>query len=62
VGTGTIELDRVYRDLVQSAAGSEIEAPKTTVYDEYFQPWLAAAALGLLAERVMFRRMQKGAR
>lgn len=62
VGTGTIELDRVYRDLVQRAAGAEIEAPTTMVYDEYFQPWLAAAALGLLAECAFMRRVNGGFR
>lgn len=55
VGTGTIELDRVYHDLVQNAPGTEIRAHKTVVYEEYFQPWLILAAIGLLAEFVVAR-------
>lgn len=55
VGTGTIEFDRVYRDLVQAAEGTEIEALRTVVYDEYFQPWLIAAAAGLLVELILSR-------
>ncbi len=60
VGTGTIELDRVYRDLVQGASGTEIEAPRAVVYEEYFQAWLAIAAAALAAECVAVRWARGG--
>lgn len=47
IGTGTIELDRVYHDLVGSAEGSRITTKAVVVHDEYFQ-WFLGAALVLL--------------
>lgn len=58
VGTGTIDLERVYGDLVRNAPGAEIEASKTQVFDEYFQGWLAFAAVALLAEFALSRVWQ----
>lgn len=46
VGTGTIELDRVYADLAANLPKAEIVVDKTTTYEELFQsPLLLAFAL-----------------
>ncbi|MBX3316918.1 MAG: VWA domain-containing protein [Phycisphaeraceae bacterium] len=50
VGTGDLQLDRVYRDLSQSTRNEEIIADKTTTYEELFQIPLIAAFLLLLLE------------
>jgi Ca-activated chloride channel family protein len=47
LGTGTIELDRVYRDLIGSAEKSETTAKSVVIHDEYFQ-WFLGAALAFL--------------
>ncbi len=47
IGTGTIELDRVYRDLIGAAEKSETTAKSVVIHDEYFQ-WFLAAALAFL--------------
>ena len=54
VGTGTIELDRVYADLAASLPKAEIRVDTTTTYEELFQlPLLLAFAL--LTLEVLFR-------
>ncbi|MCC6283879.1 MAG: VWA domain-containing protein [Phycisphaerales bacterium] len=47
VGTGTIDLPQVYKDLIGAAAGSEIRAGAVVEYREMFQ-WFVGAAVVLL--------------
>lgn len=47
VGTGTIELDRVYADLVAASEKSEVKAAASIEYAERF-PWFLAIALAML--------------
>jgi Ca-activated chloride channel homolog len=47
VGTGNIDLEQVYRDLIASAAKSDLGTKKTVQYEEKFQLFLGAA-VGLL--------------
>lgn len=53
VGTGTIELDRVYQDLVKSAAGNVVEQQTIVEYDEGFQLFLLAGIILLLLEGLL---------
>jgi Ca-activated chloride channel family protein len=50
VGTGNIELDRVYADLAANLPKAEIVVDKTTVYEELFQAPLLLAFLLLALE------------
>ena len=54
VGTGTIDLEQVYADLIRGAAQIEIEEVETIRYREGFQ-YLLALALGLLCLEVLIR-------
>ncbi len=54
VGTGNINLDRVYADLAASAPKEELVADKTTVYQELFQAPLILAFI-LLGLEVLIR-------
>lgn len=47
VGTGTIDLDRVYADLVAASEKSEVKASASVEYAERF-PWFLAIALAML--------------
>lgn len=50
VGTGTIELDRVYADLAANLPKAEIVVDKTTTYEELFQAPLLLAFILLALE------------
>lgn len=54
VGTGTIDLERVYADLIRGAAQADIEEVETVRYREGFQ-YLLAIALGMLCLEVVIR-------
>jgi Ca-activated chloride channel family protein len=54
VGTGTIDLERVYQDLIASAEKSELGKQSTLRYDEKFQLFLGASITCLMLE-VFFR-------
>ncbi len=56
VSTGTIELDRVYEDLIAQAERRELEASKAVRYDEKFQLFLAGALALLGLERLISER------
>lgn len=43
VATGTIELDRVYKQFIQEQAQNEMKAKESIQYDEHFQLFLGAA-------------------
>lgn len=47
IGTGTIELDKVYADMIRTAEKQRTDTTKTIAYTEGFQ-WLLALALGAL--------------
>lgn len=53
VGTGNIELDRVYRKLMKSSERRQLEATETMKYTEGFQFALAGALLLLLIEPLL---------
>jgi len=54
VGTGTIDLEQVYADLIRGAEQMTIDETETVRYREGFQ-YLLAAALGLLCLEVLIR-------
>ena len=54
VGTGTIDLERVYADLIRGAAQVDIGDVETVRYREGFQ-YLLALSLGLLCMEVLIR-------
>jgi Ca-activated chloride channel family protein len=54
VGVGTIDLERVYQDLIASAEKSELAKQTTVRYEEKFQLFLAVA-VGLLMLEVLLR-------
>jgi Ca-activated chloride channel family protein len=54
VGTGTIDLERVYQDLIATADKSEIGKQTTVRYEEMF-PLYLVLAIGLLTLEVFFR-------
>ncbi len=54
VGTGTIDLEQVYADLIRGAEQMSIEEVETVRYREGFQ-YLLAVALGLLCLEVLIR-------
>lgn len=54
VGTGTIDLERVYQDLIASAEKSELSKQTTVRYEEKFQLFLGAC-VGLLMLEVFLR-------
>ena len=56
VGTGTIDLDRVYADLIRSAAQTTTSESTAIRYDEAFQFLLLPAVLLLLCEGVLRER------
>lgn len=56
VGTGNIDLDEVYRDLVASAEKNETGKAESVVYREGFQIALALAAAALLLEAWIHER------
>ena len=43
VGTGTIQLDRVYRDLIATAPKARTDGADRRVFEEFFQLFLGAA-------------------
>lgn len=43
VGTGTVELDRLYDDLIKEASKSAVQEETIVEYDERFQTWLGMA-------------------
>ncbi|MCA9279301.1 MAG: VWA domain-containing protein [Phycisphaeraceae bacterium] len=53
VGTGTIELDSIYADLIRTAEKQKTDTTETIAYTEGFQ-WLLAIALGALMIDVLF--------
>lgn len=53
VGTGTIDLPQVYKDLIGAAAGSEIRAGAVVEYREMFQWFVALAVVLLFLEGVI---------
>jgi len=53
VGTGTIDLEQVYSDLVRSAAQTETEEASAVRYDEGYAWFLLAAFVSLCAEGVI---------
>ncbi len=53
VATGTIDLGRVYRDLIASAAKKELEDQQIERYEEKFQIFLGTALLLLLIEMLL---------
>lgn len=53
IGTGTVNLDRVYRDLLANAERVETGTRSTIRYDERFQVLLAAAFVLLMVEALM---------
>lgn len=55
VGTGTIELDRVYADLTRGLARAELGATEALRYREAFQPLLLAAFILLTLEGLIRR-------
>jgi Ca-activated chloride channel family protein len=56
VGTGTVDLERVYADLVQGAEQSETATKTTVRYEEKFQVFLGAAVLLLMGEALVGMR------
>lgn len=56
VGTGTIELDAVYRQFIQEAEQRTLATADRVRYDEQFQWFLAAAALLLLIDGAIGER------
>ncbi len=56
VATGNVELDKVYRRLMEDAERSEIETRTTLRYDEKFQIFLGFALTLLLIEGVVSER------
>lgn len=54
VGTGTIDLEQVYKDLVGTAEKTELAKQTTVRYDEKFQLFLGVC-VGLLALEVLLR-------
>lgn len=58
VGTGTIDLDRVYADLVRSAEKGTTSESTALKYDEGFQ-WLLLPALLLLTTETLLRDRRK---
>ncbi len=48
VGTGTVELDRLYDDLIKDASKSAVQEETIVEYDERFQTWLGTALVLLL--------------
>ncbi|HVZ94523.1 MAG TPA: VWA domain-containing protein [Phycisphaerales bacterium] len=50
VGTGTIEMDRVYRQFIQESDQREMEAVQSVTYDEQFQLFLGGALALLVLE------------
>ncbi|MCA9309971.1 MAG: VWA domain-containing protein [Phycisphaerales bacterium] len=56
VATGTVELDKVYRRLMEDAERSEIETRNAVRYDEKFQIFLGLALTLLLIEGLVSER------
>jgi len=54
VGTGTIDLERVYADLIRGAEQTQIEEVETVRYREGYQ-FLIALALVLLGTEALIR-------
>ena len=50
VGTGTIDLERVYKDLIAGAEKNEIGSKSLKRYEEKFQIVMALALLLLIVE------------
>jgi Ca-activated chloride channel family protein len=59
VATGTINLDRVYTDLVVSAEKRDVEAKTIKRYEEKFQIFLGIAIAILVAESLMDERRKR---
>ncbi len=53
VGTGTVQLDNVYADLIAAAPKAMIDAPDRRMYVEYFQIFLGAAIVLIVLHAVL---------
>ena len=60
VGTGTIDLGQVYRELIASAEKREVESMILTRFEEKFQWFLALALILLALEAVQSERKVRG--
>ncbi len=56
VGTGTIELDKIYQKLNADAEEKKLESTTVMRYDEKFQIFLALALMAVMAESVISER------
>lgn len=61
VGTGTIALDDVYRDLIRSAKQTTLESSSVTEYQQMFWIFLAVGLAGLFVEPLLEDQRRWGA-
>ncbi len=60
VGTGTIQMDKVYRTLVERAERRELDSTEQVKYTELFQFAIGAAILLLAMESIISERRRRG--